>query len=390
MDDNDQLIKDINAQDFTTEPTGEYGAVDEKPYVLDTAEEEMPEAAPEVVPEEAPIDPEMSRRMEEALNEDTAGQFNPNDNTVVRGVELPVEQPQAAPVEPPISLREPSAPVTEPVVPVAEPVAPVAEPAAPAVPVAEPVAESAAQPAVPENAQNNVAMPKKKSNVSTIVLLIILVLMIGGAVAALFIFKPWDNGGKTAGGSSSQGDDSNKVATRLIGNETSGYISIPNDWTVFGDSVTSDENAVYASPDGNYYAGLSYYYKTDSYEYSSAKNAAEDYARSMSYYSAQLDTRKVAGEYDGYVVYWYESGEDKWCYFTFFETGSDYIYIIQLASTDETSEYLTSIPDSWTATNGEQSTTSSSSASASDSAAAILEIDDDSVNDIVDEDLDFE
>ena len=239
-------------------------------------------------PEEEPqhdIDPEMSRRMDEALGGFDTAPMTPSVETPVLDAE-PIQQPTdfASPVE------EATPVVEAPVPPVAAPVQPVETPVQPvdalAQPAAAPVAAPAETPAdygvtpfpapeeqqpvatapmsaagatiadyanTPQSAQPQIqpmaTAPAKKGPSMVVIIALVVVLILGIAVAVVVMMNQPKKDNKPATPNTSQEEEEEEepeVETKQIGSEIHGYLDVPEDWV-----DASEGNAVlYKSADG--------------------------------------------------------------------------------------------------------------------------------------------
>ncbi|MBR5418862.1 hypothetical protein IK110_01255 [Candidatus Saccharibacteria bacterium] len=226
-------------------------------------EESTPAPAPEP---EHEIDPEMSRKMDEALGGFDMAPMTPSVETPVVDTE-PIQQPTdfASPVEEapaPMSLEEQTAPV-QPVAPVEEapvpPVAPVQPVEAPVAPVetAMPGYDATAAPAeqpfaaptsgagvtmadyssTPQSAQPSMqpmtTAPAKKGPNMIVIIALIAVLVVGIAIAVVVLMnQPKKDDKKPATPTTSQEEEEEEpeVETKQIGSEVHGYLNVPEDW----------------------------------------------------------------------------------------------------------------------------------------------------------------
>ncbi|MBR5669698.1 hypothetical protein IKX12_01300 [Candidatus Saccharibacteria bacterium] len=340
--------------------------------------------APEAEPQHE-IDPEMSRRMDEALGGFDTAPTPVAYETPVANPE-PVQQPTdfASPVEEATPVVDaPTAPVEAPVPPVAAPVAPVEapveEPVQPApeaampgyeTPVAAPVEQAyaadpmAAPAAAPMGAagstiadfanvpQNNPApmqpmatVPAKKGPNKVIIIALIAVLVLGGVVAAILLM----NQGKSSSGgnkpASVSGDPDPEPPIEVqeyksIGSEVQGYVDVPKEWL----DATEGASVFYKSVDGKTSVRLE---SADITVVTAAAFANMQLAKAQNEGASQPQmtsgaTKKV-GTFNSYEVNYYTEATKTWNFKYIFEATDNRTHYIWIQSDEPGSDLINSI-----------------------------------------------
>ena len=334
--------------------------------------------APEAEPQHD-IDPEMSRKMDEAL-----GGFDmaPTPMATETPVAEPIQQPTdfASPVEeapaPLTPVEAPVPPVAEPVQPMEAPVAPVAEAAAPsyADPFAAPAEQTYADPApqaapmsaagatmadfatTPQSAQAPIqpmaTAPAKKGPNKILIIALAAVLVIGIIVAVIVMMN--SGGKKTSGNSGGQQeqphvvepDEPEEPETKQIGTGVQGFVNVPEDWI---DYSTSADVVLYKSKDGKMSIQLA---SAEISAVSAATFANGQLAKAQNEGASQPQmtsgaTKKV-GSFNSYEVNYYIGETKIWNFKYIFEATDNRTHYIWITSDEPGSDTITDILSSFT------------------------------------------
>lgn len=331
--------------------------------------------APEAEPQHD-IDPEMSRKMDEALGGLDVAPVAPMATETP--VAEPIQQPTdfASPVE---EAPAPLAPVEAPVPPVAEPVQPIEAPVAPApetttMPgydtnpfVAAPVEQPYAAPATaagatmadfastPQSAQAPIqpmaTAPEKKGPNKILIIALAAVLVIGIVVVAIVMMG---QGGKKTSNNSGQQEqphvvepeEPEEVETKQIGTGVQGFVNVPEDWI---DYSTSADVVLYKSKDGKMSIQLA---SAEISDVTAATFANGQLAKAQNEGASQPQmtsgaTKKV-GSFNGYEVNYYIEATKTWNFKYIFEATDNRTHYIWITSDEPGSDTITDILSSFT------------------------------------------
>ncbi len=334
--------------------------------------------APEAEPQHD-IDPEMSRKMDEALGGFDVAPVAPmaTETPVVEPIQQPTDF--ASPVEeapaPLAPVEAPVPPVAEPVQPIEAPVAPVAEAAAPsyADPFAAPAEQTFADPApqaapmtaagatmadfatTPQSAQAPIkpmaTAPEKKGPNKILIIALAAVLVIGIVVVAIVMMG---QGGKKTSNNSGQQEqphviepeEPEEVETKQIGTGVQGFVNVPEDWI---DYSTSADVVLYKSKDGKMSIQLA---SAEISAVTAATFANGQLAKAQNEGASQPQmtsgaTKKV-GSFNSYEVNYYIEATKTWNFKYIFEATDNRTHYIWITSDEPGSDTITDILSSFT------------------------------------------
>jgi hypothetical protein len=328
--------------------------------------------APEVEPQHD-IDPEMSRRMDEAL-----GGFDTPPVPMATETPVPsqdfVQQPTdfAAPVaEAPAPMAAPVAPVEAPVspmtAPVEAPVPPVAEPVA-ATPFGAPADQSFMNQTAPMSAagatmadfastpqsaasqiQPMATAPEKKGINKILIIALAAVLVIGIVVVAIIMMNP---GGKKTSDNKPQEqpkvvepEEPEEPETKQIGSGIQGFVNVPEDWI----NYTEGDTVLYKSKDGKTSIQMA---SAETSVVTAAAFANGQLTKAQNEGASQPQITPAAtakvGSFNGYEVNYYIEATKTWNFKYIFEATDNRTHYIWIQSDEPGNDTITAILASFT------------------------------------------
>lgn len=387
--DDDQFQGNLSVQGGNPEPVDNSMDIGASTFVLGEAEKTASEQDAANVVEsstaEAEPESEMSRRMNEILGSfddgiATATAISSGKGKVVQGTAVRADAPKpdfaqapaAAPVQAEVTTATegvydtastaddaplgseavPSAPITTEETS-AMPVAPV-EPVAPAGPMPSftGVPRSNIEQAAAEQAARNAVEAEKNKKIDPKILAGMVACALIIITAWVFVFIKLTNPKKppvtpqTVQGNPEDKPNINEDTTQRIGTPEHGYIDVPSDWVRLVEGVNEGEFAY--SDEGNKNRVIMTSFTSD------AVGGARQFANSQ--YSAadnsgtavqpQMAEMKISN-YDAFQVFYYTQDVKEWTFKYIFDAEDGRVHYIQLIVTDNTSQLVNSVPESW-------------------------------------------
>ncbi len=328
--------------------------------------------APEVEPQRD-IDPEMSRRMDEAL-----GGFDTPPVPMATETPVPSQDFVQQPTDFSAPVAEAPAPMAAPVTPVEAPVSPMATPVeAPVPPVAEPVAAtpfdapaeqsfvSQAAPmsaagatmadfaSTPQSAVNPIqpmaTAPEKKGINKILIIALAAVLVIGIVVAVIIMMNP---GGKKTSDNKPQEqpnvvepDEPEEPETKQIGSGIQGFVNVPEDWI----NYTEGDTVLYKSKDGKTSIQLA---SAETSVVTAAAFANGQLTKAQNEGASQPQITPAAtakvGSFNSYEVNYYTEATKTWNFKYIFEATDNRTHYIWIQSDEPGNDTITAILASFT------------------------------------------
>ena len=326
---------------------------------------------PEETPAQAPAESEseMSRRMNEILGSfddgiATADAISNGNGQVVQGTAIRADaprpdfaqQPAAAPVQADVTMATEGAYDPNTGVQANAQQNNYNESSFEASPGATPVMtgtprSSIEQAAAEEAAREAVAAAGKKISPKIIIIIVVAILLIAAAVVAVAVMMDGGKKDNKKDNNQSQVEPEPEpepvVETQRIGTADHGYVTVPKEWTrSLDESVTYGGGFGYSDADMNNVviinsAAISATMTAKNFASGQLNNAI---AAKMSQPEMITETH---GSYNMYKVFYYDTTTKKWTFKYVFEAEDSRVHYIQVITTDNTSNLVNSVPNSW-------------------------------------------